>query len=185
MPAKPPAAAPAAAPSPQAPAAQTPPAATPPATASGDTVKAGGLTFAVPAGWKSVPPSNSMRAAELVVADPSGDASKNCTVAFSMARGDVQSNIDRWSGQVRDAAGQPTKANVTKRQVAGETVHIAEMTGAFSPGMGDTRTLQNWTMRGAIVELPGDMLFIKMTGPAEQMAAAAKGFDQLIDSAKK
>lgn len=156
------------------------PAATPsPAAAAGE-VSAGGFTFHVPEGWKSVPPANSMRLAELHVPDASGDASRTCIAVFSSAGGGVEANIARWSGQVRDASGQPVPPTTSTREVAGMKVHIAEMTGAFSPGMGDTQIYQNWTIRGAIIESPRGLLFIKMTGPAEAMTAAKAAFDAMV-----
>lgn len=125
-----------------------------------------------------------MRLAEALVPDASGDAAKACSVAFSTAGGEVQANIDRWAGQVLDASGAPSKPKITKRQVGGMPVTTAEMTGTYA-GMGDTAPHTNWTMRAAIVETPGGLLFIKMTGPAEQMAASAASFDAMVDGLKK
>jgi len=154
------------------------------ATGSASSLTVGGFTFPLPSGWVSVPPANQMRLAEVLVADPSGDAAKACIAVFSTAGGDVQSNIDRWAGQVRDAAGQPGKALVQKQTVAGIPVTTVEITGTYS-GMGDLGPHNNWTLRGAIVEEPGTTLFIKMTGPADQMAAAAPGFASMVGGFKK
>jgi hypothetical protein len=167
-----------------APAPAAPSAAVPAASGSGS-VSALGLSFTVPAGWQSMPPANSMRLAELHIPHESGDAKKTCLIVFSSAGGDVQANIDRWSSQVRDASGQPAKAAVATREVGGMSVNIAEMTGSFSPGMSDSNTYENWTLRGAILETPSGLLFIKMTGPAEQVAAAASSFDAMIDGLRK
>jgi hypothetical protein len=153
------------------------------AAPTGAAVTAAGLSFPLPDGWKQVPPSVSMRLAEVQVPDATGDPAKACLVTFSTAGGDVQANIDRWATQVRDAAGQPAKPDVQKRTVGGMNVTIAELTGAYS-GMGDPTPRPNWTMRGAIIEAPGELVFVKMTGPAEQMAAAGPGFDRMIDGAK-
>jgi hypothetical protein len=125
-----------------------------------------------------------MRLAEIVVPDAGGDAAKACLITFSTAGGDVQSNIDRWAGQVKDAAGQPSKPTIQKKTVAGVNVTIAEMTGAYA-GMGDASPKPNTTLRGAVVETPGSLLFIKMTGPADAMAAAAPGFNSMIEGMKK
>jgi hypothetical protein len=161
-----------------------PTAGAPGAAASEGTVAAAGLSFPLPKGWQSVPPANSMRLAEVTVADASGDAAKACSIVFSQAGGDIQANIDRWAGQVKDASGQPSKPNVQKKTVAGVNVTIAEMTGSYA-GMGDAAPKPNTTLRAAIVETAEGMLFIKMTGPAEPMAAAAAGFNSMIDGMKK
>lgn len=145
------------------------------------TVAAMGLTFKVPDGWKSVPPGNSMRLAEMQVPDASGDAAKGCTVVFATAGGDVKANIDRWVGQVKDASGQPPTPVLKTRAGAGLTVHIVELTGSYSPGMGDSKVYENWMLRGAITQTAQGMLFVKMTGPAEQMKAAGPAFEAMID----
>lgn len=160
--------------------ASTPPASTP---ATGEALTVAGVKFVVPAGWKQAPPANQMRLAELQVADPSNDAGKACVVAFTSAGGDVQSNIARWAGQMRDAAGQPAKADVTQREIGGFHVSVVELAGAYQ-GMGEAAKPE-WMLRGAIVETPGGLLFVKMTGPASGMGPAAAGWRALVDSIAK
>lgn len=160
------------------------PSAVAPAVAGVGTIGVMNLTFKLPEGWKAVAPANPMRLAEIQVPDASGDAAKMCTLVMSSAGGDVASNIARWQGQVLGADGQPSKAEPGTRTVEGMKVTTVQMTGAFM-NMGETTPHTNWTMRGAVVETPTGMLFLKMTGPAEQMAAAAKGFDAMMDGVKK
>ncbi len=171
----------------------TPPAPNPPAVSPNaplpsvtgpGTVTVMGLTTKLPEGWKSVVPANAMRLAEVQVPDASGDAAKMCTLVLSTAGGDVASNIARWEGQVTGADGKPSKAEPKTRTVDGMNVTTVEMTGSFM-NMGETAPHTNWTMRGAVVETPAGLLFLKMTGPAEQMAAAGKGFDAMVDGMKK
>lgn len=138
----------------------------------------------LPPAWKRNPPANQMRLAEAQVPDASGDPAKACLVVFSTAGGTVEENIARWSGQVRDANGQPVQGKPESQTVNGLKVSVVELTGTFA-GMGDTLPKDNWMLRGAIVEAPDGLLFIKMTGPAESMAAAAKDFQTMILSAKK
>ena len=152
--------------------------------ASGATMPALGLRFTLPAGWKQVPPANSMRLAEVQVPDASGDAAKACTIALSSAGGTVASNIDRWVGQVKDAAGKPPKADPVTRQVAGLQVTTVELEGTYA-GMGDGAPRPSYMLRGAIVESPQGLLFIKMTGPADAMKASAPAFKAYIDSMSK
>jgi hypothetical protein len=161
----------------------TPPVNSAPAPSSGS-VAAAGYTFPLAKGWTSVPTQGPMRIAEIAVPDPSGDAAKACSITFVSAGGDIQSNIDRWAGQVKGPDGQPSKPTIDKKTVAGLNVTIAEMTGAYA-GMGETTAKPNTTLRAAIVETPQGMLFIKMTGPAEAVAAAKPGFDAMIDGMKK
>ncbi|CAG0961260.1 hypothetical protein PHYC_00739 [Phycisphaerales bacterium] len=166
------------------PAPTTPPAAPSTPAPAGNSVSALGVNFTVPAGWQSAPPSNSMRLAEINVPDASGDPAKACLIVFSTAGGSVQSNMDRWAGQVADASGAPSKGEVKTRDIAGLKVSTAEFTGSYA-GMGDGPAKENWMLRGAIIEAPEGLLFIKMTGPAEQMSAAGPAFNTMIDNLSK
>lgn len=160
------------------------PAAPAPSATGGATISALGVRFAVPDGWKEVPPANQMRLAELVVADASGDAAKACSVVFSTAGGDVQANVTRWAGQMRDSAGQAPKFEITTREIEGLKVHMVEFRGLYQ-GMGDGTPKPDWMMRGGIVETSSGLLFVKMTGPAATMQGAEAGWASLINSARK
>lgn len=162
--------------------ATTPPAG--PATADGATVSVLSVSLTLPATWKRNPPANQMRLAEALVPDSSGDASKSSLVVFSTAGGTVDENIARWAGQVRDAKGQPVQGTSQSHTISGMKVIVVEMTGSFA-GMGDGAAKENWTLRGAIIEAPDGLLFIKMTGPAPSVTAATKDFDSLVQSLKK
>lgn len=154
----------------------------PPAAAS-DALVIGGLAFSLPEGWSRVPPANPMRLAEVHVPAASADPAALCIVTFSTAGGDVQANIDRWAAQVRTGDGQPSTPDMERRSVAGIEFTIAAMTGVYV-GMGNEPAQQDWTLRGAIAQTPQGLLFIKMTGPADAMTAAADGFAALISSAQ-
>lgn len=154
-----------------------PPAAATPDPAGAARLDVMGISFTVPEGWKVAPPANAMRLAELHVgADPASE----CVAVFSTAGGSVQSNIDRWAGQVTPAPGA-APAPATSRDIAGMKVTTAEFVGSYA-GMGDAAPRDNWMLRGAIIETPGGLLFIKMTGPAEPMTAARPAFEALLDS---
>lgn len=139
-----------------------------------------GLKLAVPGGWTSAPPSNSMRLAELHVPDAAGDASRACLVVFSSAGGTVQSNMDRWQGQVKGG----TTADRVEQQVAGMKVTTAEFVGTYA-GMGEGPAKEGWMLRGSIVETPAGLLFIKMTGPKEAMEGHRESFRSMIQSIAK
>jgi hypothetical protein len=160
------------------------PASPPPgaATISGQSISALGVTFVLPDGWKAKPPANTMRLAQAEVPDASGDPAKACSVVFSTARGGVQPNIDRWAGQVRDEAGQPATPRIQKRSIGGFEVTTVEMEGAYTDMSGSAQP--GWALRGAIIETPAGLLFIKMTGPGPAMAAAGPGFSTILASLK-
>ncbi|MBL8747071.1 MAG: hypothetical protein JNK58_12045, partial [Phycisphaerae bacterium] len=92
-----------------------------------------------------------------------------------------EDNIARWSGQVRDAAGNAVAPVSEKRTVNGFNITTVAMEGSFV-GMGDSAPRSDWRLQGAIVEAPGGLLFIKMTGPVEPMKAASTDFLRMLDS---
>lgn len=139
-----------------------------------------GLKLAVPAGWTVAPPSNSMRLAEIHVPDAGGDASRACLVVFSSAGGTVQSNMDRWQGQVK---GGPAGERV-EQQVGGMKVTTAEFVGTYA-GMGEGPAKEDWMLRGSIVETPAGLLFIKMTGPKGAMEGQRDAFHAMVESIAK
>jgi hypothetical protein len=133
----------------------------------------GGLKFAIPEGWKSVTPSSSMVTASYVIA-----AAGNAQCNLSVAGGDVDSNINRWRGQVTDASGQPVQGEVTQETVAGIRVTIFKATGSYG-GMGGSKQA-NMAFRGAIIQAPASMVFVKMTGPADKIGAADGAWDAMV-----
>lgn len=156
----------------------------PAASATDPVVSLLGVNVKLPDGWKRNPPANQMRLAEADVPDASGDATKTCLVVFSTAGGSVEENIARWGGQMRDASGQPVAPQSATKTVDGLKITSVSMSGSFS-GMGGGAPKDNWALHGAIIETPQGLLFIKMTGPAASMQAAAKAFDAMLDGVKK
>lgn len=154
------------------------------ASATGPVVAALGVNVTLPEGWKRNPPANQMRIAEAIAPDAANDPAKSALVVFSTAGGSVEENVARWSSQVRDASGMPVTPKSETKTVDGMTVTVVEMTGTFS-GMGVDGTRENWTLRGAVIQAPQGLLFVKMTGPAETMAAQASNFATLVASLKK
>lgn len=159
---------------------------TTPAAAAGlgPQVVAMGASVTLPTSWKRQQPASSMRIAEVVAPSASGDPTQSALAVFSTAGGSVEENVVRWSGQVRDADDQPVPPKSQTKTIDGLTVTVVEMTGTIS-GMGIDGTNVNWTMRGAIIQAPQGLLFIKMYGPADTMAANADAFAQMVDSIKR
>ena len=143
-----------------------------------------GVTLPLPEGFKQMPPSNSMRLADVRVDDPTGASPTACVIAVSTATGTVSANLDRWAGQVLDSGGKPSvRVPSEPRDVSGIKVSSVEFTGTFV-GMGDAAPKQNWTLHGAIVEAPEGLLFLKMMGPADAMKAASARFQAMLDGLK-
>lgn len=135
-----------------------------------------GLDYTTPEGWTAVTPGNAMRLAEF---DAGG-----ATVVLSTAGGSVDANIDRWLGQIVDQNGAPVGAESrTDRTVAGLDATVIESNGAYldGAGMGATTRRENHGLIGAIIQTPGQLTFIKMTGPADRVEAQRDAFTRLLD----
>lgn len=162
--------------------------------AAGSPVKAGqrqslgGLSVALPAGWRSVPPSSSMRKAEYVLPGQGrGDAS---LIAFYFGPdqgGSVEANIERWYGQFSQPDGRPTSEMARRRekQVAGMPATLVDISGTYTAGMGSAQGPQpGFRMLGAILGTPAGSFFFKLVGPDQTVTRWASSFEEFIDSAR-
>lgn len=147
-----------------------------------------GLAFTPPEAWTRNTPSSSMRVAEFVVPDASGDPAKACSLVFFMPfGGTIEANVQRWSGQVLDAQQKPATPKVETIDAAGLTITTVELVGTYLDGMpGGERTPRNdWMFRGALIPLGGGIASVRMTGPKDAMASHAQAWRDLLAGAKK
>ncbi len=152
------------------------------------TFTVGAFTFRRPSAFAWVPVNSTMRKAHLRFADPAHPERAAADVTFFHfgpgQGGGVDQNIGRWLGQFQE------KAEVIKPVLESATVSGTKITrvrvdhGTFSSGMpgGPTTPLTDYGLFGAIFESPQGDVFIKMTGPAETVKAAAEEFEKLIAS---
>jgi len=154
------------------------------------TINGGGITFDVPATWKSSRPASSMRRAQLAIPPVAGDkeAGEVVLFAFPGGAGSVEANIERWAGQFRDASDAPPKAVTKKEKGKNTDVTRVEVAGRYvaplMPGSRESVDKPNFKLVGAIVVTPDVSYFLKAVGPEATMKAAAKDFDALIASMK-
>lgn len=132
-----------------------------------------------------------MRAAEYGVAGTSGSAEAVLTVYYfgPGQGGSVQSNLDRWIGQLTQEGGTSSKdvAKISKQDVGGMTATTLDVSGTFGGGMaprmaGKPAAMHNYRMLGGIVEGPKGPVFFKLVGPAGTIASAENAFAALIGS---
>lgn len=149
---------------------------------------AGGLTWDAHDPLVYRAPENALRLAEY---DVRGHAGTTLGVFHFPAAvgggGDVQSNIDRWLGQLTQPDGRPTRevARVERREVGGLPLTIVDARGTFvgrlgMGGGGGERPA--WRVLGAIAEGPEGPVFFKLLGPEAGVAAAEGAFDELVAS---
>ncbi len=147
----------------------------------------GTLTFTAPSAWKPRPAASGMRMAEFVVPKVGTDSEDAEVVVYFFAGGggSVDANIQRWVGQFQQPDGAAAKASwrstfdvgnlkVTTIDVSG--TYVAEV----RPGATERHNKPNFSMRAAVVETPKGPYFIKFTGPAATVKAAAAAFDQFL-----
>jgi hypothetical protein len=150
---------------------------------------AAGLRWTPPPGWKSEG-STPMRVATYLLPTGPNDKAECAVYFFGQGKGGtVDANMDRWKGQLVDAAGQPSKANIQKKTIHGLPVTTIDSTGNYT-GMGGPMNASptvhaNYRLLGAIVEGPEGNIFVKFTGPAKLIAMNQKNFEQMIASFQK
>lgn len=153
---------------------------------------AAGLTFTAPAAWQTRPAASTMRVAEFVVPKAAGDAEDAELIVYFFGAfvGTVDSNVDRWIGQMQqpDGAASKDKARREAQTVNGLKVTTVDLAGTYvaevRPGATERYNKPNFRLRAAVVETPRGPYYIKMTGPAKTMAAADADFKKFVASVR-
>jgi hypothetical protein len=129
-----------------------------------------GVAIPIPEGWHEVEPGNRMRLAELQI-----PGEPPTVITFTTAGGDVRANLDRWAAQFSGGSGP----QFATRTVAGMTIHTAAVEGTYR-NMAEPPQ-ENFALRGAVIPTPLGQLFIKMAGPADQVARETAAFNQMVE----
>ena len=147
------------------------------------------FTFKRPEAWKWVPINSQMRKAQLRVPDAASPAGVAADVVFfdfgPGQGGGVDQNISRWIGQFDQKDGKAAAPIVESATIKGTKVTRVRVDhGTFSSGMpgGPTAPMEDYGFYGAILESPQGDVFIKLTGPAAVVKAAAADFEALVQS---
>lgn len=142
----------------------------------------GGFSFERPGAWKWIVPGSPMRKAQLAVMGADGAPADVTFFHFGPGQGGgVQANVDRWFAQF----GHSNTSQREEQSGSTRIIHV-QARGTFQSGMpgGPTTPLENYALRGAILEDPknGDV-FVKMTGPASLVESASSSFDEMVRAA--
>jgi len=144
----------------------------------------GRFTFAVPEGWKKVPPPSPMRKAQLEV----GEGASRAEVTFfhfGSGSGTAADNVARWFSQF---SGTEATRKTENADVNGVKITFVETEGTFSSGMpgGPTTPMPGYALRGAILEnAKGGDVYVKMTGPGAVVKAATEAFEKMVTDAAR
>ncbi len=148
-------------------------------------LSAEGISFEVPASWKSAKPTNEMRKAQLKVAPVDGDREPAELVLFVFPNaagggGAVEMNIERWRKQFSDADGDAAAAETKAVKGANVDATRVEVAGTYKDPFAPGGPREGYRLLGAIVVTKNAGYFFKMVGPDKTMKALAPEFDQMI-----
>ncbi|MCB1064556.1 MAG: hypothetical protein KDN20_16765 [Verrucomicrobiae bacterium] len=100
------------------------------------------------------------------------------------AGGGLTANVNRWRGQMgAEPMTDEEIAALPKKPLFGLEGVFVDVTGEFS-GMGAAGAKPNYRMLGIILTSEAGAVFVKMTGPAELVAANEANFDLFCQSLK-
>lgn len=147
-------------------------------------VKVGAFTFAVPEGWRQVPPPSPMRKAQLEIARGPEKAEVTFFHFGAGQGGTTEENVARWYGQFPGSEKNQITENV---QVGPVKITFAMTEGTFSSGMpgGPTTPMPGYALCGAILESAAGSVFVKMTGPEAVVKASTEAFKKMVSDAAK
>lgn len=96
--------------------------------------------------------------------------------------GGLAANVNRWRGQMgQDPLSEEDVAALPKQALFGLEGTFIDVSGEFS-GMGATEAKKDYRLLGVILTSPAGAVFVKMTGPADLVAANEENFHQFCAS---
>ncbi len=145
------------------------------------------FSFKRPPAWKWVAvAANSMRKAQLRVEGEGGQSADVVFFTFGAGQGGgVDQNVARWVGQFEHTDGSAVKPVEETAEIKGTKVtRVRVDSGTFNSGMpgGPTTPQADYGLYGAILESKDGDVFIKLTGPAALVRAAAADFEAMVQS---
>jgi len=136
------------------------------------------LNFAVPAPWKVVEPTSSMRKAQLEYPVAGLDAPLSA-VFFHFPGGDVPANIDRWKQQVQSTE----EPKVEEVEVNGRKVTFFHAVGTYTDPFSGLGAQENYAVIGALIPVEGSgPVTIKLAGPKDAVASITQAFRTMATS---
>jgi gluconolactonase len=146
----------------------------------------GKMQLKAPGAWNRKQPQSPIIEHEFAIPAAKGDQADG-RLTIMAASGGVQPNIDRWYGQFTQPDGGSTRerAKVTKSKIAGQEVHIVDLSGTYKDQRGPVAPAverPNYRMLAAIVTgKSGPDYFFKLYGPERTIAENEKAFVTMIE----
>ncbi len=154
---------------------------------------AGRLTFTPPEGWKPRPAASTMRVAEFVLPKADGDSEDADIVVYYFGPsqgGDVEANVNRWLGQMKQPDGRASKEVATRAAdtVNGLGITMLELPGTYvaevRPGATEHFNKPHFRMRTAVIRTPTGPYFLKMLGPDKTVRKWSDSFAAFVKTIK-
>ncbi len=155
----------------------------------GAVVTTASFQFELPARWRREQPSSGMRLAQAVLP---GDTGPGELAVFHFGAGQggtVESNFERWLGQVQAPAGvrsvPPERGELA---AAGFKVTWIDARGTLLPssmGSGPSSPQPGFRLLGAVVEGEGGPWFFKVTGPEKTLGDEREAFFGLLRGVRR
>jgi hypothetical protein len=157
-------------------------------TARGGELAIAGVVFTPPGGWNDLGPRE-MRKAQYRLAPVEGDAELGEVNVFYFGGGqggDVESNLQRWAGQMSQSAAAPERSSF---DVGGMPAHLITVEGAYNGGMGGPMggggpAKPGFRLVGVVLEAPQGNVFFKLTGPVATARAMEKDLMAMVRGAR-
>lgn len=149
------------------------------------------IAWTAPASWIEETPSSAMRRAQYrIPPDPADSEGGECAVFYFGAGqgGDVQGNVERWTGQFTTADGGPAQAKVSEVATPEVQVTRVEVSGTYHPtamGGGSSAPRPGYMLLGAIVPGAEANWFIRCSGPETTLGRNRSQFDGLVGSLRR
>ncbi|MGQ0735406.1 MAG: hypothetical protein ACT4QD_17355 [Acidobacteriota bacterium] len=148
------------------------------------------LRFDAPKEWASGP-STAMRAAQYSLPRAAGDTEDAELILyyFGGSGGSVESNLERWLGQIEQPDGRSSKAvaKTSTLTANGLKITVLDVSGRYvaevAPGAPARHNKAGFRLKAAVVETAKGPYFVKLTGPAKTIARWDAAFDLFLRSA--
>ncbi len=146
----------------------------------------GKLRLKAPAKWVRKQPQTQIVEHEFAIPAAEGDKTDG-RLTIMGAGGGIEANIDRWYGQFTqpDGANTRDRAKVKKIKVAGQEVHLVDISGTFKDQRGPVAPAverPKYRMLAAIIVTQGQgSYFVKFYGPERTVTENEKAFVTMID----
>ena len=128
------------------------------------------FAWTVPAGWKEVASSSSIRLVNFVP-----EKAPNTEVYVALAGGDLKPNLDLWAQQMKATPLTDEQVAALPRiKVLGGDALVVTIEGTWKDKPGSM-------LLGMVLPRPGQSVFVKMTGPADEVRGVRERFQAFCE----